>query len=117
MSTASSSTWNWPSAPRTCSCASLIRSSSPDRLHAVVERLVPRHVLADEERREHLLERVAVGVDDRLAVFAGELGGERLLRGDALGVRLGRGLLEHLFEGFLVRFLELRPDVAADDRD
>src|SRR5712671_2513457 len=86
-----------------------------DRLYAVVKRLVPRHVLADEERREHLLERLAIGLDHGLAVFRREIGGERLLGSYDLGVRFLRGLAEHRFEGLLLLVGELVPDMAPDD--
>src|SRR5437868_1023106 len=86
-----------------------------DRLYAVVERLVPRHVLADEERREHLLECLAVGLHHRLAVLRGEVGDECLLRFDDLGIRLLRRLAEHGFEGLLLVVAELVPNMATDD--
>src|SRR5437660_11607962 len=86
-----------------------------DRLYAVVTRLVPRHVLADEEGRKHLLECLAVGLDHRLAVLRREIGGERLLGFDDLRVRLLRRLTEDRFEGLLLVVGELVPDMAADD--
>src|SRR2546423_3634520 len=88
-----------------------------DRLYAVVERLVPRHVLADEEGRKHLLERLAVGFDHRLAVLRREIGNQRLLGLHDLGVRFLRRLAEDRFEGLLLIVAELVPDMAADDRE
>src|SRR3954471_5780098 len=67
MSTFSSSTWNWPSAPRTCSCSSLKRGSVVIARHE-------RAALADQEVEVGALVGLLHMVEVELPVAARQMG-------------------------------------------